>query len=110
MKGKKKKHLKLQESIQLTQTCFFGEVFLKSEFCNRSHGNWSEDPTVETDKELPILVSIGKQAAEGCASANSLTNKSPPKGSEEEVGGARASIEHLRLIDSKYSHGERQTG
>jgi hypothetical protein len=110
MIGKKKKHLKLQDSIQLTQRCFFGEVFLESEFGNRSQGNWSEDPTVETDKQLPIFVSIRKQAAEGCTSANSLTNKSLHKGSEEEVRGAKASIEHLRLIDNKYSQEERQTG
>lgn len=36
-------------------------------------------------------VSIKKKAAEGCISANSVQNKSPPKGSEEEMEGARIS-------------------
>lgn len=42
---------------------FFVEVFLKSDFGNRSQGNWNDDPTSETDKELQISVSIGKKAA-----------------------------------------------
>jgi len=64
---------------------FFDDVCLKSEYGNRSQGNWNEDLTGETGRELQIPVSNGKKAAEGSKYANILKSKSPSEGSEVEA-------------------------
>jgi hypothetical protein len=84
---------------------FSDENFLPSEFNNRPQGNMKEDPPGESDKELQVPMSIGKQAAEGSASSNSLTNISPPEGSVEKAQRARISP-----TESKSSHQEGQVG
>jgi hypothetical protein len=76
---------------QFNPDVFSDEEFLPSEVSNRPLGNWNEDPTGETYKELQMPLSIEKKAAEGITSANSLKNKSPPDGSKEEAEGARIS-------------------
>lgn len=60
---------------------FYDDDFLPSDVGNWLQGNWNEDPTSETDKELKMPVSIKKKAAESHKSGNSVQNKSPPKGS-----------------------------
>ena len=60
---------------------FSDDDFLPSDVGNWLQGNWNEDPTGETNKELQMPVSIKKKAAEDHMSGNSVQNKLLPKGS-----------------------------
>jgi hypothetical protein len=89
MRRKKKKHLKLQDSIQLIQTCFLMKFFLNQ------NSRVGPKGTGMRAQSMKLLTS-----AEGYTSANILTNKSPPKGSEEEGEGARASPSNIFVLST----------